>query len=251
MPWPDARRVPDARIDTLFVDKGGVLVDNNSLAPQWRRLIGEYLAPRLGRTPRAWGEANRSAFERQLGRWRQVMRAPGPADIRGFFARDAVLWLIDMCDVVEVPRPPPEDAERIARATVAYVEAHLDIPSPGRVIDALRALRSRGVTLHIASADAHEQLVAFLRHIGARQLFDRVYGSDLINTWKSGPAYYRAVLADTGTAAERAAVVDDSAEAIAWASECGMRGFHVDHTAGDDFETAVTRTLDAVARALD
>src|SRR5437867_122135 len=37
----------------------------------------------------------------------------------------------------------------------------------------------------------------------ARDLFDRVYGSALVNTWKFGPEYYRAVLAESGVDPDR------------------------------------------------
>jgi len=60
-------------IEVLFVDKGGVLIDENDLSPQWRRLIGEFLAPRLGGSVEAWGAANIPAFEHQLERWRAAM----------------------------------------------------------------------------------------------------------------------------------------------------------------------------------
>lgn len=175
-------------IEVLFVDKGGVLIDNNDLSPQWRRLIGEFLAPRLGGSMEAWGAANVPAFERQLERWRAAMAGRGPADIRGFFAKDARLWFLDMCDGVGLVRPPDAEAERIAADTVAYVNAHLEIRAPQRGLRTLRALRERGLTLHVASADSHDELVAFLERIGARDLFDRVYGSDLVNTWKFGPS---------------------------------------------------------------
>lgn len=238
-------------IDVLFVDKGGVLIDNDEdLAPQWRRLIGEFLAPRLGGTPEVWGRANVPAFERQVQRWRAAMTAPGPADIRGFFAKDARLWLLDMCDAANVARPPDDEAARIAAETISYVKAHLEIRAPERALEVLRSLRRRGVVLHIASGDAHDDLVDFLERIGARDLFERVYGSDLVNTWKSGPDYYRAVLADSGVVAERAAVVDDQPNALEWARECGLRGYLVARTDGETFDAAVTRTFETVARAL-
>ncbi len=233
-------------IEVLFVDKGGVLIDNTTHSAQWRRLIGEFLAPRLGGTPEAWGAANIPAFERQWARFSAAHSARGPADIRGFFAEDARLWFLDMCDGVGVPRPAEEEAKRIAADTVAYVKTHLDIPVP-RVLETLRALRGRGVVFHVASADSHDDLVAFLERIGARDLFDRVYGSDLVNTWKFGPEYYSAVLADSGVDPDRAAVVDDSAEALSWARECGLRGFLVERRDGEDFDTAVTRTFTDVA----
>jgi HAD superfamily hydrolase (TIGR01509 family) len=239
-------------IDTLFVDKGGVLIDNEQdLAPQWRRLIGAFLSRELGGSAHSWGEANIPAFERQVGRWRAEMAKRGPADIRGFFAKDARLWLLDMCDAAGFRRPADGDADRIAADTVAYVKAHLEIRTPEKGLEALRALKRRGLALHVASADSHDDLVEFLERIGARDLFDRVYGSDLVRTWKFGPEYYRAVLADSGVDADRAAVVDDQRSAIAWAQECGLRAFRVERRAGEEFDDAVARTFEEVATAID
>ena len=233
----------------LFVDKGGVLVDNTALSVQWRRLIGEYLAPRLGGRDEEWGAANLPAFQRQCERFQQAAAAGGPADIRGFFAKDARQWLLDMCDGVGIERPSDGVADTIAAETVDYVKARLNIPVP-RALDALRALRARGVVLHMASADAYDDLVEFLVRIGGRELFDRVYGSDLVNTWKFGPDYYRAVLADSGVDPSGAAVVDDSPQALAWARECGLRGFLVERRDGEGFDDGVMRTFEEVARAI-
>lgn len=241
-----------SRIETLFVDKGGVLIDNEQdLGPQWRRLIGEFLSRRLGGSATSWGEANVPAFEQQLERWRAEMNKRGPADIRGFFAKDARQWLLDMCDAAGFARPADAEAERTAADTVSYVKAHLDLRAPNQALRALRALRLRGVALHMASGDSHDDLVAYLERIGARDLFDRVYGSDLVNTWKFGPEYYRAVLADSGVDADRAAVVDDSPSALAWARECGLRTFQVARRADEAFDDAVARTFDEVAQAID
>lgn len=228
-----------------------MLVDSSDLSPQWRRLVGEFLAPRLGGTPEAWGAANIPAFERQWARYSAAASEGRPADIRGFFAKDACLWFLDMCDGVGVPRPADKSAQSIAAETVAYVKAHLKIHPPRRGLRALRALHRRGVVLHVASADAHLELIQFLEQIQARDLFDRVYGSDLVNTWKLGPEYYRAVLADSGVDPDLAAVVDDSAAALSWARDCGLRSFLVERHDGEDFDAAVGRTFDAIARAID
>jgi len=229
-----------------------VLIDNEQdLAPQWRRLIGEFLARRLGGSAVTWSQANGPAFEKQVDRWRAEMARRGPADIRGFFAKDARLWFLDMCDAAGFARPADEEAERIAAATIAYVKEHLDIRAPEKGVRALRALKGRGLVLHIASGDSHDDLVTFLERIGVRDVFDRVYGSDLVNTWKFGPEYYRAVLADSGVDPNRAAVVDDQPNAIAWARECGLRAFRVERRAGEEFDDAVARTFAEVASAID
>src|SRR5439155_19945300 len=49
--------------------------------------------------------------------------------------------------------------------------------------------------------------------MGTLELFGRVYGCDLLNVWKSSPAYYRAILADTATDPAAAVVIDDSGRA--------------------------------------
>lgn len=41
-------------IKAIFIDDGGVMNDNAVRGPQWQRLIGEYLAPRLGGSGAAW-----------------------------------------------------------------------------------------------------------------------------------------------------------------------------------------------------
>jgi len=130
---------------------------------------------------------------------------------------------------------------------VSYVTAHLEIRAPQRGLLALRRLRERGVALHVSSGDAHDELVTFLEQIGARDLFDRVYGSDLVNTWKFGPEYYRAVLADSRVDPERAAVIDDSPNAVSWARDRGMRAFLVERQGGEGFDNAVTRVISEIA----
>lgn len=165
-----------------------MLIDNaNDVAPQWCRLIGEFLSPRLGGSALAWGQANVPAFERQTVRWQAEMGRRGPADIRGIFAKDARLWFVDICDAAGVARPAAEEADRIAADTVSYVKAHLVIRPPRKGLWALRALRRRGVAPHITSNDARADLVEFLQRIGVRHLFDRIYGTDVVNTWKFGP----------------------------------------------------------------
>ena len=203
-----------------------------------------------GRYRRSVGQANVPAFHRQLERWHEAMARRGPADIRGFFAQDARLWFLDMCDAMGFARPPDDEAARLGADTVSYVRAHLDIRPPRRGLAALRAIRDRGLVLHVASGDAHEDFIEFLMRIGARDLFERVYGSDLVNTWKFGSDYYHAILSDSGVDPAHAAVVDDSAKALSWASECGLRGFLVARRDGESFDDAVARTFAEVVREL-
>jgi hypothetical protein len=97
------------RIETIFLDDGGVLSDNERRSGEWRRLVGEFLAPRLGGSAQAWGEANFAVFERQwrrFERWLQDQLAGGAYG--DFFGSPDELdrWLGEMCDHVGVARPP-------------------------------------------------------------------------------------------------------------------------------------------------
>ena len=48
----------------IFLDDGGVMSDNELRPPQWQRLLGEFMALRLGREPLEWAEANKDTAER-------------------------------------------------------------------------------------------------------------------------------------------------------------------------------------------
>src|SRR5207248_2662913 len=157
------------KITTLFIDKGGVLIDNTTLSPQYRRLLGEFLPTELGGDPDAWANANAGAASRAFARYRRAPLTAPPTSIRDWYADDGPPW---------------------------------------------------------------------------------VYGSDLLNVWKSSPAYYQAILADTATDPGAAVVVDDSERAIAWAAECGLRGVQVRRQAGEPFEDSVLRAFDEVSALL-
>ena len=238
-----------AKITTLLIDKGGVLVDNTMLSPQYRRLLGEFLPTELGGDSKGWANANVGAASRAFARYQQAYLTAPSTSIRDWYAEDVRRWLYEMCDEVGHPRPPAAQADRIANAAHEYVRRHVDIEAP-RIIERLRRFHERGLTLHVASGDQHSDLVGYLETMGTLEFFDRVYGSDLINVWKSSAAYYRAILADTATEAANAVVVDDSDRAIGWAAECGLRGVLVRRQAGEPFEDSVVRAFDEVTALL-
>jgi phosphoglycolate phosphatase-like HAD superfamily hydrolase len=238
-----------AKITTLFIDKGGVLVDNAVLSRQYRRLLGEFLPTELGGDRDAWTNANVGAAARAFARYQEASLAPPSPSVHRWFVEDVRRWLYEMCDEVGRPRPPAAQADRIANAAHDYVRRRVDIRAP-RIVERLRDFHRRGLKLHMASADQHADLVGYLDTLGTLELFDRVYGSDLINVWKSGPAYYRAILADTGTDAANAVVVDDSESATGWAAEAGLRGVVVRRGPGERFEDSVLRAFDAVSALL-
>ena len=234
-----------AEITTLFIDKGGVLIDNTTLSPQYRRLLGEFLPTELGGDSDAWANANVGAAQRAFARYQQAHQTAPTTNVRDWYAEDVRRWLYEMCDEVGRARPPAAQADRIANAAHEYVRRRVDIRAP-RIVQRLRDFREHGLKLHVASGDQHADLVGYLETLGVLELFGRVYGSDLVNVWKSGPAYYRAILADTGTSAANAVVIDDSPRAIEWAGEADLRGVLVRRQAGEPFEDSVLRAFDEV-----
>ena len=234
-----------AKITTLFIDKGGVLVDNTVLSPQYRRLLGEFLPTELGGDPDAWANANTGAATRAFARYQRAYISAPSTSIREWYAEDIRRWLYEMCDEVGRPRPPAAQADRIANAAQEYVRRRVDIGVP-RIVERLRDFHQLGLKLHVASGDQHADLIGYLETMGTLELFGRVYGCDLLNVWKSSPAYYRAILADTATDPAAAVVIDDSGRAIAWAAECGLRGVLVSRQAEEHFESSMLRAFDEV-----
>src|SRR6266702_1428013 len=63
----------------------------------------------------------------------------------------------------------------------------------------------------------------YLQAMGVHDCFGRLYGPDLIDTFKEGPEYYERMFADLGIAPADALVVDDCPRAIGWAMQVGAR----------------------------
>ena len=75
----------------LFIDDGGVMNDNARRAPQFARLVGKYMPPRLGGSPEAWAAANTEVatglFERHFAHFyctsvRELARLLGRLRVR-------------------------------------------------------------------------------------------------------------------------------------------------------------------------
>ena len=228
----------------LFLDDGGVLSDNERRATQWRAHVGEFLARELGGDPAAWQEANRLALARLDKRFYDAASRsrfrPG-----SYWRQDGVLWLADMCAHVKVPMPAEDAAAEIAQRASRYVTERVRAFYPD-VIATLRELRARGHIVHTSSGAMEADLDGYLRAEGVRDLFGTLYGSDIVDTWKLGPDFYRAVLAHSGADAHDAVTVDDSRAAVGWARDCGMKALLLrrDDPSGD------LRSLADLLRAL-
>ena len=102
-------RAPGSPVRVVFLDDGGVLNDNDRRAVEWRRLLGEFFAPRLGGEPAAWGEANRAVFEGIWDDWQRLQERDEDPGVAWWPDQDA-RWLAGMCDRVGVAVPPDIDA---------------------------------------------------------------------------------------------------------------------------------------------
>ena len=204
-------------IRNIFLDDGGVLNDNNLRGPQWQRLVGEFIAPRLGREPREWAQANKDSFDtvfsQYLPRWEK-----GP--LHTFWNNYHFDWLRVMCEHVGTDVPMRDEAVAIALEASAYVTRRVHAAFP-EVVDVVRQLHGEGYNLHTASGGHSDQLAGYLEAMGIRDLFGRLYGPDLLGLPLYGPQYYQRLFEDSGTEADEAIVVDDSPERVPWVMDAG------------------------------
>ncbi len=202
----------------IFLDDGGVITDKQRRAVQFGRLVGDYFVPLLGRTEAAWTHAHRAVVDRLADP--QAASALAAADFVGFYWAYQLRWVAGMCELLDLPTPPEEECLDLAYRALGWITRRIQAALPGAV-EAIRLLHRQGYGLHTASGACSLELVGALEGMGVRRCFDRLYGADLINTFKEGPEYYAHLFADAGVQPEEALVVDDSADAARWASQLG------------------------------
>lgn len=228
-------------IRVLFLDDGGVLNDNARRAPEWLRLIGEYMPPRLGGTAAAWSEANRILFPKF---WPEFQGRIAGFGSHREMQRDYDLgWIDVMCRRVGVPVPDDEQALATMRGLAIYVAGHARADIDGAV-EAVLSLENAGYTLHMASGTASWELRPILTRMGIREAVGELCGPDLIDNVKHGAEFYRRVFAYTGVDPAEALVVESSARCCGWAAEAGARVVRV------DCDDPATAKLASVAVAL-
>jgi FMN phosphatase YigB (HAD superfamily) len=198
----------------VFLDVYGVLMDPSALAPQWQLLVGEFLAPRLGGEPKAWGEANRYAADRMFARYRDPWGTP-----RETHGRLRRLWFREMCEHLAIATP--KDAAVLAEETNAWVSERLRASFAGTPA-ALRELKKRGCRLFTSAGSVSQDAGAYLKGMGVRELFDETYGTDVIDRWKTNAGFYRKILEHSGVDPTDAVTVDDQARCLDWAKRAGF-----------------------------
>ena len=214
----------------IFLDDGGVMNDNDVRGPQWQRLVGEYFPPILGGAPEAWADANRTYMEQMFDAAQWEARLQAYPDYGAFDAAYQLDWINGMCAIVGVPAPPAEAAIALAHQASAHIIPRVRSALPG-AIDAILAVQAAGYTLHTASGESSRELNSYLQGMGVRHCFSRLYGPDLVNHHKVGPAYYSRLLADCGVAADTALILDDRPTVAGWIAAAGARALLVDPAA--------------------
>ena len=206
----------------IFLDDGGVLNDNALRGAQWRLLAGDYMARRVGGAANEWAHANH-VYATGLfagGAWEARLDAAASyADFERAYYLD---WVRGMCAMTGTEPPPEEDAIRLGREAEAWIIARIRSGFPGAT-EAIRTLHERGYRLYTSSGASSTAMGVYLDTMDSRPYFTRLYGPDLVDTFKAGPLFYERIFADSGVAPSEALVLDDNPNAIAWAAEAGAR----------------------------
>ena len=224
----------ESRSPTIFLDDGGVLNDNSRRAPQWQRLVGEFMTPRLGGTRLDWANAN-AAVAGQVFNEHFLQAGQDPeTDYRAIWDRYQESWLKRMCEKLGVTIPAA-DILPLAREAHVYITRRVDAAIPG-VADAIRELRAEGYRLYTASGTKSADLECYLDTMGVRELFTALYGPDLVNTQKGSVLYYQRIFEHAGVDPATVVVVDDSPRMARQASAVGARAFLVSADPPADLE---------------
>jgi len=235
--------MPISAETAIFLDDGGVMNDNTLRGPQWQRLVGEYLSPRLGGNPHGWAEANKVVAEGEIKRYEEHDWGTGGLDYLAFREQLDRDWIVGMTEMVGVDTPDRDGCLKLALETRDFVTRRVRSAYPGAV-DAIRQLHATGYPLYTASGEDSEVLVGYLEGLGVRDLFRTLYGPDLVNTAKQVPEYYPRIFEDAGVDPGEAVVVDDSPGVVAWAREAGATAVLV--SAEDEGTGPVIQSLAAL-----
>jgi len=204
----------------IFLDDGGVITDKERRAAEFERLVGDCFVPLLGGTEEAWNRAHRVVVGQLADP--QSVSVLAAADFVGFYRAYQLRWIGGMCELLGLPTPPEEECLDLASRALSWISRRIHAVLPGAV-EAIHLLYRQGYALHTASGACSLELAGALEGMGVWHCFGRLYGADLINTFKEGPEYYARLFADVGVQPAEALVVDDSAEALEWAAQLGAR----------------------------
>ncbi len=112
------------------------------------------------------------------------------------------------------------------------------------VLETLRSLKSRGVSLNVLTASPHVILDPCLKRLGLWELFDNVWSCDDFNTTKSNPEIYKMASAKLGRMVEEVIFVDDNTNAVKTAKLAGMRVYGIFDESSAEYEMEMREVSD-------
>ena len=209
----------------LFLDDGGVLNDNGLRGPEWLRLIGEFMPARMGGIAKQWVRANQVVFPQVWGDL--LRRLAGFATHQQFHRVYATNWMRGMCAFLDLTVPPDDESEALYRELAIYIGERADSAIPGAA-EAVLSLHRAGFQLYTASGTTSWELRGIMAKMGIAEAFSGLYGPDIVDHVKYGPAFYRKIFAHVGVPPRRALVTDSDSECCLWASEAGVSAVWID-----------------------
>jgi HAD superfamily hydrolase (TIGR01509 family) len=204
----------------VFLDVGGVINEKCQQTGEFGRLVGDFFASLSGGTSQAWAIAHSVVTDRLLSQ--ESVSVQTASDYMSFYWTYQLNWVRGMYGLLNIPVPPEEECIDLAYRAIAWIAQRTQAVLPSAV-ETIRALHEQDYRLHTASGACSIEIAGYLEGMQVRHCFGRLYGADLINTFKGGPEYYARIFADVGILPAEALVVDDSLSAIAWAAQAGAK----------------------------
>ncbi|MCJ7650408.1 MAG: HAD hydrolase-like protein [Candidatus Lokiarchaeota archaeon] len=203
----------------IFFDDGGVLNDNSVRGEQWKKLVGEYYYSRFGGVPEIWGEANHKIITSYLNIFWSDLRERF-RDYQTFYTDFKKNMVLGMFREVGEDLPKNINLIEVFNSVTQYVIPKVRSAIPG-VIESIKKLSSSGYSLYTAAGAVSTEMKMYLEGMGIIQYFKGFYGPDLINTWKSGKDFYRAIFKDLSINPKNAIIIDDQPRFLEVALQTG------------------------------
>jgi HAD superfamily hydrolase (TIGR01509 family) len=204
---------------TLFFDDGGVLNDNKIRGQQWKTFVGEYYSQRFGGEPEIWGKANYKLISTLF----DVFWQDGKEyfdDYQSFYNDFKRNMVLGMFKEAGKSLPRNINIEEVFNSARDYVIPKIRSAIPG-IIDSIKKLSARGFILYTAAGAVSSEMKMYLEGMDIIQHFKEFYGPDLVNTWKSGIGYYKAIFKHSGVNPSKSIIIEDQPRFLENAQEVG------------------------------
>ncbi len=132
-----------------------------------------------------------------------------------------------VCGYVGITPPPDNDVVALYNELSCYIGERATSAIAGAA-DAILSLHRAGCMLYTSSGTPSWELRGIVAKMGIGDAFSGLYGPDLVDHVKYGPAFYEKVFAHAGVAPSRALVIESDPECCRWASDAGANTAWID-----------------------